>query len=274
MNKKGIARHESCRVTSLHFDIPLPQFDSPAKPLSENPIEKSREHQRATFEIKANSPPFPVIPFRGSIPHISSDTLIKILSHKYKTYHDSVYIIDCRFPYEYRDGHIKGAINSNDPEELKDQFFNNVKERTLIIFHCEFSQNRGPEFASIFRAIDRKINKDCYPNLIYPDVYVLHGGYSEFYAKYQNWCDGGYTKMMNVQARESGDLVKSNTEYNCNIKKAKEELQEKSKIKRSCSCFNENILLNNNALINDPVSPLIIRTQSRFDSNRLYDLHL
>lgn len=271
MNSVGITRRESCFITPLHFDIPLPEFDAPPQqPASENPLsDKNRENNRICFDLKSmNSPPFPVIPFRGSIPHISPETLIKILSKKYKAYYDSFSIIDCRFPYEYRDGHIRGAINTNDPEKLKAEFFDNVKERTLIIFHCEFSQNRGPELASIFRAIDRKINKECYPKLIYPDVYVLHGGYSEFYGKYSDWCDGGYTKMLNSQARTSGELVKSNSEYNNNIKKAKEGLAEKPKIKRSNSCFN------GNTLFSDPVSPLITRTQSRFNSAKVLEVPL
>ena len=102
--------------------------------------------------------------------------------------------------------------------------------------------------------------------MIYPDVYVLHGGYSEFYKKYQDWCDGGYTKMLNSRARASGELVRSNSEYNNNVKKAKEALSEKQKIKRSNSCFN------GNTLFGDPVSPLVIRTQSRFSSTRVQEI--
>lgn len=276
MSNKGISRRESCVISSLRFDIPIPQFETPLQQATSEltPIEKNKENHRAQDLISKNSPPFPVIPYRGNIPHISSETMIKILSKKYKSYYDSFIIIDCRFPYEYRDGHIKGAINSNDPEELKAKFFDNVKEKILIIFHCEFSQNRGPEVASIFREFDRKINEECYPKLIYPDVYVLHGGYSEFYKKHKDWCEGGYTKMLNSQARSNGELVKSNSDYNNNIKKAKDFLSiketkrlgdEKPKIKRSNSCFN------GNTLFSDPVSPLIIRTQPRFNSTKVHE---
>lgn len=41
----------------------------------------------------------------------------------------------------------------------------------LFIFHrCRFLRNR-----------DREINKDSYPSLTYPEVYILHGGYSNFF---------------------------------------------------------------------------------------------
>ena len=59
-------------------------------------------------------------------------------------------IVDCRFDYEYQGGHIKTAININDPAQMKEFFLKDREtiERlmsTVIIFHCEFSQKRGPE---------------------------------------------------------------------------------------------------------------------------------
>ena len=32
-------------------------------------------------------------------------------------------IIDCRFDYEYKGGHIKSALNINTPEDIEDYFF-------------------------------------------------------------------------------------------------------------------------------------------------------
>jgi rhodanese-related sulfurtransferase len=32
-------------------------------------------------------------------------------------------VIDCRFDYEYKGGHIKGAVNIRSPEELERTFF-------------------------------------------------------------------------------------------------------------------------------------------------------
>ena len=70
-----------------------------------------------------------------------------LLDGKYSDVVDEVKIIDCRFPYEYRGGHIKGAVHMDDAREMPDFFFGPPlaeRTRTVIIFHCEYSQSRGP----------------------------------------------------------------------------------------------------------------------------------
>lgn len=59
-------------------------------------------------------------------------------------------IVDCRYPYEYAGGHIKGAINIWEKDSLLSHFFKapqhpNPNERHIYIFHCEFSSKRGPQ---------------------------------------------------------------------------------------------------------------------------------
>lgn len=60
-------------------------------------------------------------------------------------------IIDCRFDYEYQAGHIKGAINIDNQMALANSFIHDVHNlrkmmltRTILIFHCEFSEKRAP----------------------------------------------------------------------------------------------------------------------------------
>lgn len=73
---------------------------------------------------------------------ISPSTLNELLNSQ-----KSHIIIDCRFDYEYKGGHIKGAINFTDPKQIEQFFFSDkeriediMKNKTIIIFHCEFSQ--------------------------------------------------------------------------------------------------------------------------------------
>lgn len=54
------------------------------------------------------------------------------------------------------------------------------EESPIIVIHCEFSQKRGPKLIRYLRKRDREINEMNYPNLIYPNVYLLKGGYSQF----------------------------------------------------------------------------------------------
>jgi M-phase inducer phosphatase 1 len=53
-------------------------------------------------------------------------------------------IIDCRFPFEYEGGHLKGSMNIYLADTLEEIFFKTPKD-TVLIFHCEFSSNRGPK---------------------------------------------------------------------------------------------------------------------------------
>jgi len=54
-------------------------------------------------------------------------------------------------------------------------------ENVLIIFHCEYSQMRAPKMYRFLREIDRKIHVHSYPKLFYPNLYILEGGYREFF---------------------------------------------------------------------------------------------
>lgn len=87
-----------------------------------------------------------------------------VLTGKYDSLLDYV-IIDCRFKWEYDGGHIKGAINLPSIEEVE-AFLLRPNEglwaglgalplpsksgdhtphrKTVIIFHCEFSEKRAP----------------------------------------------------------------------------------------------------------------------------------
>uniref|UniRef100_A0AAZ3S3Q8 protein-tyrosine-phosphatase n=1 Tax=Oncorhynchus tshawytscha TaxID=74940 RepID=A0AAZ3S3Q8_ONCTS len=46
--------------------------------------------------------------------------------------------------------------------------------RVLLVFHCEFSSERGPRMCRFVRERDRTMNE--YPNLHYPEIYILKGG--------------------------------------------------------------------------------------------------
>ena len=75
-------------------------------------------------------------------------------------------VIDCRFDYEYHGGHIKGAINIDNQEALEREFLHDLvrrrqlmSSRTIIVFHCEFSEKRGPTLWRTLRNLDRRINQ-------------------------------------------------------------------------------------------------------------------
>lgn len=123
------------------------------------------------------------------IPRISRSTLLDVLDGKYKQYYNHRMIIDCRFEYEYEGGHIDGAVNYNDKELLTSQLFRTpIEGKTLLIFHCEFSAHRAPLMAKHIRSQDRACNSHRYPALNYPEVYILEGGYQNFFDEHKDRC--------------------------------------------------------------------------------------
>ena len=124
-----------------------------------------------------------------TIPRIDTKTLLAVMDGRYSNRFEHKMIIDCRFEYEYEGGHIDTAVNHNDKELLSNQLFNTpMHGRTLLIFHCEYSAHRAPLMARHVRSEDRTINAEFYPKLTYPEVYILDGGYSGFFAGQRNRC--------------------------------------------------------------------------------------
>ena len=85
-------------------------------------------------------------------------------------------------------------------------FFDELIPNSVIVFHCEFSKCRGPTLAQAFREIDRDMNE--HPNLFYPFVYVLDGGYEQFYREHKDYCVGGYIRMLDEPYCKNGELVR------------------------------------------------------------------
>ena len=128
-------------------------------------------------------------------------------------------IIDARYEFEFSGGHITGAENWQHGRE--DDFLSaflpstslpappvfkpdSKQPRDIIIFHCEFSSHRGPDFYRKLRNRDREINTEVFPALYHPECYLLHLGYKEFFKNYPQLCSGGYTQM--VDERFQSDL--------------------------------------------------------------------
>jgi rhodanese-related sulfurtransferase len=172
---------------------------------------------------------------------------MKVLAGQYSNFFTEVIIVDCRYPYEFDGGHIEvrynycccsllvaghstflggsplapfasahglqGAINLPLLESIEEKFPVDRdlpdRDKTIIIFHCEFSSKRGPAgyvrkaaaacasraYTSLtrtththcrirhLRGLDREANIDRHPKTCYPHVYLLRGGYKEFFEK-------------------------------------------------------------------------------------------
>uniref|UniRef100_A0ABD2WME5 protein-tyrosine-phosphatase n=1 Tax=Trichogramma kaykai TaxID=54128 RepID=A0ABD2WME5_9HYME len=144
---------------------------------------------------------------------ISSETLVKLINGDYDKLVKDFKIVDCRYPYEFEAGHVPGAINLYS-RDMIEQFLldplthvpsieSESEKRSVIIFHCEFSWERGPNLSRFLRNIDRQRNKEHYPALHYPEIYLLHGGYQKFYEEQPQHCTPRGYKPMKDPAHES-----------------------------------------------------------------------
>ena len=135
----------------------------------------------------------------GDLPAIAPDTLLDVLQGKYASTIDTLIIVDCRYPYEYDGGHIRGAVNLYTKDQIQSYFSKpelteNSTTRTVVVFHCEFSSKRGPKMFRFLRTYDRAINS--YPKLNFPEMYILEGGYKAFYQLNSNFCEPPSYKSM------------------------------------------------------------------------------
>lgn len=134
--------------------------------------------------------------------YISSQTLSQVIDGQYSQEIEEVVIVDCRYPYEFNGGHIKGAKNLYTTEQIISEFLKNPiqpkdpEKRIVLIFHCEFSSERGPKMSRFLRKSDRQANKDCYPKLHYPELYLLDGGYKVYFETEKHNCEPQTYKPM------------------------------------------------------------------------------
>ncbi|XP_073416029.1 M-phase inducer phosphatase 2 isoform X1 [Dendrobates tinctorius] len=146
--------------------------------------------------------------------YITPEMMNDVLNGKYTHQIDRCIVVDCRYPYEYEGGHIRGAVNlpmEHDVEEflLKTPIVPSSEDkRVIIIFHCEFSSERGPRMCRFVRMQDRSSNE--YPKLHYPELYVLKGGYKEFFPGFQTLCEPqAYRSMYHKDFKEDLKLYRA-----------------------------------------------------------------
>lgn len=148
---------------------------------------------------------------------ISSNTVARLLNGEFDQQVSSYRIIDCRYPYEFEGGHIKGAKNLYTHDQILEEFLSAQQtelqqqqnadagnKRNIIIFHCEFSSERGPKMSRFLRNLDRERNTNAYPALHYPEIYLLHNGYKEFYETQSEMCQpNAYRPMLEPAYNEA-----------------------------------------------------------------------
>ncbi|KAH3671039.1 hypothetical protein OGAPHI_000750 [Ogataea philodendri] len=186
LNFGGSSVLDSSQIDKLHLDGPAEDFGCGNSVLAKSPVE--------TFFVDDSPlPRINVDQFHEILVNFKDKTAEK--TNRYLDYFDELMVIDCRFEYEFKGGHIDCALNVSSKRELEDLLLNQsvikktpmeytAEHRKLMIFHCEFSSHRGPLMANLLRTWDRYLNKEYYPHLYYPDIVILEGGYQKFYQRF------------------------------------------------------------------------------------------
>ena len=193
----------------------------------------------------------PVIDTQDGCQCIDGDAVEALIAGT--TGHDAYHIIDCRFPFEHEGGCINSPHTHNiwDPAVLEQRFFPNGhsmvdgKQKTAIVFHCEFSSKRAPKMCKHLRTLDRQIVPTSqYPHLCYPEMYILKSGYKKFVETHTHRCRSGplssgsplslYTEMLDKAWGEQ--FRRSQSEYQAAWKKLnKRDKKKSSRMARAAS---------------------------------------
>ena len=72
-----------------------------------------------------------------------------------------------------------------------------MRKRTIIVFHCEYSEKRGPGLWRDLRDLDRRINSTKVSEtddqqIFFPEMYLLEKGYASFHKQYPELVEGQY----------------------------------------------------------------------------------
>ena len=175
---------------------------------------------------KTHSLPIMACSKHNDLPSITSDTLADLIGGKYNDQIGEYLILDARYPYEFKGGHIETAESAYVKEELFEKLFNKPLTSTngkpvVLIFHCEFSSERGPKLMREIRERDRMINKLNYPCLNYPEMYLLEGGYKSFFESFDDLCvPKSYLPMLHDNHRNDLKYFRSKSKsWDVEIKK-------------------------------------------------------
>ncbi|EGT49366.1 hypothetical protein CAEBREN_04884 [Caenorhabditis brenneri] len=188
---------------------------------------RTRQQSRLTFETREEAHvQTPVVRYTlptvespqresSTFRSISAAVLASLLRGDHSRFLQLI-IFDCRYPFEYFGGHIKGAVNIYSFDELEKYLFDEWGVRSTMgglmpIFYCEYSQVRGPAMARRLRKIDTHRNN--HRVLDFPEIYLLDKGYVNFWTEptFRDLCEPRY--YISMHARPYKHVLRQYTQH-------------------------------------------------------------
>ena len=152
------------------------------------------EARETTATPITTSVPSEIDSSHAGVPMVTPNTVKHLLIED----SNRVVLIDCRYFYEYQNGHISGAHNVVFPDDCQRGFIiardmmtlnatNRISAKDLVyVFYDDGEANamamhhRAMRLFRHVRNLDRLDNMHNYPNLYFPNIFVLKGGFKAF----------------------------------------------------------------------------------------------
>lgn len=220
---------------TIEQDLPKKYLESPFSRFRLNQQESSQNDKLIGDMSRTHTLPILSKSRHNDLASIEPKTLVDLLNGKYEHKIGEYIILDARYPYEFNGGHVSSAQSAFLKEQVMQQLFDHPLTSSdgkpvVIIFHCEFSIERGPKLMREFREMDRSLNKDNYPNLFYPEIYLLEGGYKRFFEESIQLCEPrSYMPMSDSHHKQDMKYFRKKSK-SCELANKKPKLTIKTKL--------------------------------------------
>ena len=107
---------------------------------------------------------------------------------------EQVVFVDCRYPYEYKAGHMLNSLNLWNTNLMINQIIDMIRNgviscSTYILFYCEYCERRAPRRMN---ALKRYLRCN---GINMPNIYIINGGFRELYSTMEGYFTGYYLPM-------------------------------------------------------------------------------
>ena len=212
------SRRSSLRYTRMEFDFDMSSYSSTPSPSSQNTTfnhtvyttDSTSIPSNENMNINDNQRQFSQLNnnqfnnnrhYDDALPSRQSATsnIRKISLHTVKDCIDSkrhIKIIDCRYPFEHKKGHLNGAENIWNEKKLFEKYPVDNRSYTcpfILLFYCEYSTKRAPEMAMKLREAD--IQYSVQGELVYNNIFVIDKGMKGLFRHLRSYCFGEYIEM-------------------------------------------------------------------------------
>jgi len=119
-----------------------------------------------------------------SVNYITCEQLAEIIKSDRRPHKDYL-VVDVR-DHDFRGGNVKHALNKPSGQFLNtvNELVKDAKDVPLVVFHCWFSQIRGPKAARIYEETRLKVIGEN--NLNGQEIFILRDGIAAFQDKYKD----------------------------------------------------------------------------------------